>query len=290
MEYVLKPLSENLIVSKIANLHFFKFEKSFSTKDDKHPFHELIYVKKGSLHVSSSDYTGLLKRGELIIHRSNEVHSLTCPTDTSPIVIIIGFVCNTKDLDYFSRAPVKLNEGDKYKLAEIIKEGRNIFAPPYDIPTYNMRKKENIPFGGEQILKILIESFLINIVREFHFDSQHPDIKPLSPPTIKEVIAYLDSTFTQKISIDELVFLFNSNRSKLCREFKAVTGLTILEYINRKKIALAKELLSTTDKSITDIAAEMNFETIHYFTTFFKQQTGLSPKEYRATLPTTKTE
>ncbi len=282
MEFQLKTLTEQLTVNRIANIHFFEFSENFTTKDDSHPFYEFVFVKKGSLEISSASYSGRLNKGEMILHTPNELHSLTCPADSAPIVVIIGFESDTDALAPFSLQPKKLNKTQIDRLAEIIKIGRSIFAPPYNISTYNMKKKKNIPFGNEQLLKIFLETFLIELVKESQ--QRKPQTgTPLSHTSdIKEVISYLDDNYLEKILIDELVFIFNSNRSKLCREFKAKTGVTILEYINRKKLSHAKRLLEESNETITSIATKMNFDTIHYFTTFFKQQTGISPKEYRA--------
>ncbi len=282
MEFQLKSLSQVLTVNKIANIHFFEFEENFSTKNDYHPFFELVFVKKGKLYISAEDYKGTLHKGEMILHRPNEPHSLTCPTNSFPIIIILGFACDTALLNDFSSAPLPLTVSQIKALAEIVKIGRTIFAPPYNTPLYNMKKKKNIPFGNEQLLKIYLETFLIELVKGRA--TQTPSsLLPLSPPAkINDIIAYLEENYLQKVLIDELVFMFNSNRSKLCREFREATGMTILEYINQKKVAHAKRLLTQTNATITQIAEQMNFDTIHYFTYFFKQQTGLSPKEFRS--------
>ncbi len=286
MEFQLKTLTQQLCVNRIAHIHFFEFPENFATKNDSHPFFEFLFVKKGTLEISSSSYCGVLNKGEMILHNPSETHSLTCPADSAPIVIIIGFECETDALGEFSLAPKKLNKTQINRLAEIIKIGRTIFSPPYNISTYNMKKKKHIPFGNEQLLKIFLETFLIELVKEAQQRKPQTGTPLSHTSNIKEVIAYLDENYLEKILIDELVFIFNSNRSKLCREFKAKTGMTILEYINKKKIAYAKKLLEESADTITAIAAKMNFDTIHYFTSFFKQQTGVSPKEYRANLPT----
>ncbi len=281
MEFQLKSLSQVLTVNKIANIHFFEFEENFSTKDDYHPFFELVFVKKGKLYISSEDYAGTLHKGEMILHRPNELHSLTCPTNSFPITIIIGFECNTDSLNSLSLAPTLLTLSQIKALAEIIKIGRTIFAPPYNTPIYNMKKKKSVPFGNEQLLKIYLETFLIELVKGKSAQKLSAKAPAPAPTKMNDIIAYLEENYLQKILIDELVFMFNSNRSKLCREFKEATGTTVLEYINRKKIEHAKRLLLETNASITQIAEQMHFDTIHYFTFFFKKQTGLTPKEFQ---------
>ncbi len=282
MNFHLKTLENTLSVGKIANLHFFEFEKNFSTENDRHPFYELVFVASGNLIITSDGFSGKLSRNEMILHKPNESHSLSCPPHSSPAVIIIGFECTASGLENFSTQPIPLDENGIKKLAEIVKEGRNVFAPPYDVPTYDMKKKTTTLFGSEQMLKNLLEYFLIDCIRKAKFDEQlNASYRQPYGFHVKEVEQYLSENFLEKITIDELAFLFGTNRATLCREFKNAYGRTIGEYLNDKKISHAKEQISTTDKTFTEIAYDMNFETIHYFTRFFKKQTGKTPKEYR---------
>ncbi len=281
--FQLKSLSQVLTVERIANLHLFTFEANHMTEHNHHPFYELVFVTEGEMHVTSDGFSGVLQKNQMLIHRPDEVHFLTCPPQISPTVIIIGFSCTGYALDVFSDHAVTLGEQETGTLAQIVKEGRNIFAPPYDIPTFDMKKKENIPFGSEQLLKIYLEFFLIELVRAFGLHSERaPAVTACFP--IDEAIKYIDENFLEKTSIDEMAFLFRTNRATFCKEFKRATGKTLINYIADKKIALAKEKLANSNDTVTHIAYEMNFVTVHYFTKFFKKHTGFTPGDYKKRL------
>lgn len=286
MEFKLKSLKNELNITKIANVHFFEFKKNFFSKEDKHPFCELVFVSSGKLNIESQDYTGTLCKNQMILHRANTIHSLNCPPETTPVVIIIGFVCDTKKLNYFSYNPVTLKEPEIQKLAEVVKEGRNVFLPPYNKPTYDMRKKKKQLFGSEQLLKLTLEYFLISLIRQYeiHLHYEKPPLPSEKLLLINEIISYLDVNFLEKITIDELAFLFKTNRATLCHEFKKATNKTVIQYINDKKIMLAIQKIKNSDATFTEIADQLNFKSIHYFTLFFKKQLGMTPKEYKRSL------
>lgn len=284
MEYVTKKLNETLKIDGIVNVHFFEFSKDYYTKNDKHSFYELVFVSSGKLSITSEDFNGELEKNRLIIHRENEYHSLSCDKGSMPTVIIIGFTCSGKALDRFSKTPITLNDSDVKKLAEIIKEARNVFAPPYNVPVYDMKKKKNCPYGAEQMLKILLEYFLIGLMRksaEATKNVKTEELQSAEKLNVNEIVDYVNDNYLEKITLDELAFIFKTNRSTLCKEFKILTGFTITEFINDKKLKTAKNKILKTDKTFTEIAEELNFESIHYFTRFFKKMCGLSPKEFR---------
>lgn len=281
MEYSLKKLSTTLRVQEIAYVHFFEFQPDFFTTAENHPFYELVFVSSGSLSISSEDFSGKLEKNQMIIHRPDEDHALSCDSDSNPTVIIIGFSCDDERILRFSRSPLTLGVAEIKKLAEIIKEARNVFAPPYDIPMYDMKKRKNSPVGAEQLLGGLMEYFLINLIREHTDDTQKMVNENTERFSVNEIVSYISDNYKEKITLDELAFIFRTNRSTLCKEFKSATGKTIIEFMNDKKIDKAKSLILSTDLTFTEIAERLNFDSIHYFTRLFKNTTGFSPKDFR---------
>lgn len=277
----MQELNKSLSVTKIANVHFFEFEKNYSTKNDRHPFCELVFSYSGSLNVVSESFKGELKKGEMIIHQHNESHTLFTQKNRKTTVIVIGFQCFSPQLEYFSKRKVQLNEMEIKQLARIIKEARNVFAPPYDKPLYHMKKKPEQIFASEQILQSLLEIFLIELIRKYALHSHKERESEKKNFPIKEVLEYIDVHFSDKITLDEIAFLFNTNRSLFCREFKSATGTTFINYVNGKKIEAIKKVLLTESYSVTEIASRLNFESTAYLCRLFKKNTGFTPKEYR---------
>ena len=281
MEFNIKQLNESITITGIVNVHFFEFPEGYYTEPDKHNFYELLFVSSGEIIVSSERFNGTIKKNQMIIHSPKELHSLKCEKGFLPTAIIIGFTCSNNALNTFSNMPINLNYSDVKKLAEIIKEGRNVFAPPYNAPLFDMKKKKKMPYGSEQMLKILLEYLFIGILRK-NVAKHQPDDKGFSEPfSANEILTYLQENYSEKITLDELAFIFRTNRSTLCKEFKNLTGTTIMEYLISKRIEQAKNLIITTDKTLTEIAEIEGFESIHYFTRIFKKKMGISPTEYR---------
>lgn len=284
MEYKLKSFSYAISVTRIANLHYFEFTNEFYTSKGKHAFCELLYVDSGFITVDADNYKGVVKENQLIIHKNNEEHSLSCPENEASNVIIIGFECSCDELDAFSRCPVTLNEVQKKILTEIIKEGRSVFEPPYDIPSQkDMKKRKEYPFGADQLIKIKLENFLIELIRSktSSFINEKDEIVDNN---ISEVGRYLRENYKEKIKLAELCFLFGTNSTTLCNKFHALYGETIVSYINKLKIKEAKKLMRVGSYNLTEVSSMVGFSSVHYFSRTFKQYEGQSPTSYIKTI------
>lgn len=71
------------------------------------------------------------------------------------------------------------------------------------------------------------------------------------------------------------------SRATLYNKMKQLTGMGANDYVNRKRIERAVDLLLHTDASIGEISDRLGFEYPRYFSTLFKQVTGQSPSDYR---------
>ncbi len=149
MEFKLQELETPLVVSRIANVHYFEFTSQYQTTDDSHNFCELLYVDNGSLCVYADNYSGILSSNQLIIHRANELHSLKCNENINPHIIIIGFECDAPELKAFPMAPATLQPSHRKMLVGILNEGMNLFAPPYNIPNTLEMKKGRILLSAQ---------------------------------------------------------------------------------------------------------------------------------------------
>ena len=80
----------------------------------------------------------------------------------------------------------------------------------------------------------------------------------------------------------ELTEALNISPNYLSAMLKVLTGQSTQQHIHEKLIEKAKEKLSTTGLSISEIAYELGFEHSQSFSKLFKSKTNLSPLEFRA--------
>lgn len=91
----------------------------------------------------------------------------------------------------------------------------------------------------------------------------------------------LDRSYNAPISIDDLSREVALSPYYLIRAFRRVYKQTPHQYLVGQRIARAKELLRSSDLSITEICAAVGFESLGSFSTLFRKVAGVSPRAYR---------
>ncbi|OLS40023.1 DNA-binding response regulator [Bacillus sp. MRMR6] len=104
---------------------------------------------------------------------------------------------------------------------------------------------------------------------------------PSNREPIREAIEYINLNLKNELTQKEVADHVHLNPSYLSVLFKDHVKLTFSEYITRRRIQRAKELLIATNLPINDIAEESGYKTAKYFIKIFKELEGVTPSAYR---------
>lgn len=100
---------------------------------------------------------------------------------------------------------------------------------------------------------------------------------------ISLVTAYIDRNFMEELSLTYLAQMSHGSPYHLHRTFKKTTGLTPVEYIQQRRIECAKEILRSSNLTVSEIGKMVGLHNAPYFITLFKKLTGTTPAFYRLT-------
>ncbi|HEX3037560.1 MAG TPA: GyrI-like domain-containing protein [Oscillospiraceae bacterium] len=95
------------------------------------------------------------------------------------------------------------------------------------------------------------------------------------------VVNYVENHLCDQISPDEISKIIASPYTIFQRSFAQITGITLSEYIRRRKLTCAAYEIQNTDKRILDIALEYGYESADAFRVAFKRMHGISPNMVR---------
>ena len=98
---------------------------------------------------------------------------------------------------------------------------------------------------------------------------------------IKHAKKYIEQNYSQNISLKEVAEIIGYNATYFSSLFKKETGETFNEYLVKRRLEVAKELLRTTSDKIETIALTVGYNDVKHFNKIFKKDTTLKPSEYR---------
>ena len=120
--------------------------------------------------------------------------------------------------------------------------------------------------------------FLYELLRLQPVDAGHPHTVE---PRIEAVVEYIRAHPGDPLPLNELAAVSGYSLSRFKALFRSQTGVTPAMYITDFKISTAKQLLTSTEDSVADIAYTLGWSSPNYFCSVFKKLTGLSPLQYR---------
>lgn len=98
---------------------------------------------------------------------------------------------------------------------------------------------------------------------------------------VVKILNYIDDNLYKRITMDEISSIFYFNKDYLMRIFKKELDITIMDYINKRRIYNSLELLKNTDDLVIKIALNSGYSSLEYYSETFTKVLGVSPLTYR---------
>ncbi len=104
-------------------------------------------------------------------------------------------------------------------------------------------------------------------------------VTPSGKQLIDEIERFIDAHISEEIDISRLCREFSISRTRLYEQTGKYIGGGIAAYIRKKRLEYAKNLIRTTDMSVSEISDAVGFSDYNYFLRIFKQEFGMSPRK-----------
>ncbi len=98
---------------------------------------------------------------------------------------------------------------------------------------------------------------------------------------IRNAILFIRRRITTSISLQDIADYLFVSKEHLARQFKKETKMTVSKFINHAKIIESKKLLKERNHTVLDISTMLGFSSSSHFTKVFKEEMGLTPKQYQ---------
>lgn len=93
---------------------------------------------------------------------------------------------------------------------------------------------------------------------------------------------YIDTHLNETISLDALSEMAGLSTPYLSKQFKDILNVSFIDYLTNARMERARELLLSSDLSVTAISAQVGYSNLQYFSSRFKNKYGVTPSQYRS--------
>ncbi len=264
--------------------------RGMTTSPHIHEFIEILYCNLGEFRVTVNKQNQMLRKGDLIIINSREVHeayAASVPARYTVIKFSPELLCSTPKsiFEYKYMLPFTIENSDlNHLFTHEITDGTCVPEIVKNILTeYNEKK-----YGFELAVRGEICRLFLWILRGWLSDGMNLDFaQNLNESTmlkLKDVFEYIEKNPQEDITLEKSAAMCSFSPSHFSRVFKRATGKNFTDYLNAQRISAAQKLLVTSELNITEIAMECGFSSTSYFIKKFRDKTGMSPKKYRAAI------
>lgn len=247
------------------------------------PFHwhmeyELIRILSGSISLSVDGYAQVLTKGDTAVISSGAVHGgipedcvYECLVfDTSRFMESSSALLHRKYLDFFDADTL---------IHPFFKAGTI-----YSELIFQMFDAMNRKYIGYEFFTIgLMWQLFGQILHHHAYTVTDLNVRRSAKSTeqIKSVLNYIRKNYATRLTLADLADILNLSPEHFCRLFHSITGKSPIDYLNYYRIECACELLSSSQKSITEAAYSCGFNDLGYFNRMFKKYKKITPGRYQ---------
>lgn len=264
-------IEDTLRLGGIYTLFYREEESGFLFKGEKHSMYELTYVDRGQLHCVVDGNGYLLKQGQMMIFGPNRWHMQYTDLDMTVRFLTISF-----DLDHapegrlFDRV-IDLSSTEASFLKHLLQEIE-----------INDRLRNDF-------IRCYLKMLLLTVLRDVN--GQKKRLKtPLAlrneNTIVSRTLQYIAEHVYDKLSVETVAKETGVSASHLTALFHRQMNISPGEYIRRVKLEESKALIRDGQMNFSQIAAALNYSTIHHFSRQFKDNFGISPSEYAKSIRT----
>lgn len=233
-----------------------------------HEHIELLFFTAGSTKIMCGSKMYSVKENDLIFVNSNNLHAFSSntPVDYYCLIINLSFFADVNFENILIEPHIK---GDDF-IHRIFNE---IFEEYFSHSSgWDMAVKGKM----YELMTYLLRNYKLAELPENAYNARIAKLKRMNT-----VLQFISKHYNEKISTSMLAKKCFLSEAYFCRFFKNEVGLSVSDYVNKMRIDKATVLLKNTSLSITELATNVGFDDINYFSRIFKKYKKMSPTEYR---------
>ena len=246
----------------------------------EHEFFEVFFFLSGDVSYVIEGRTYQLRPGDILLTDNRDIHKPDIhndkPYERFVIWIQPDFLTRTKELGSDLTACFTDASAKKYKL---IRPESGVLTHLKGICEKMLRSRDGSEFGSSTLSYIYLIEFLVYLNRAYFAtpDAIRKDVT--ENEKINEVVAYINDNLSSDLTLDRLADVCFISKSHLAHQFKTYTGLTLYQFIIKKRVTVARNMIRA-GSPVMDACMRCGFNDYSNFLKAFKREFGRNPKEF----------
>ena len=258
-------LDRQIRIDGIYTFFYQEREQGFIFSGEEHPMPELTYVDQGELHTVADGQDILLKQGELAFKGPHQWHMDYADMGVAPRYVTITFDLEGVDITPLLNRKFTANQQAVSLIQQMLREQERMDA-----------------WSADMILSHLT-ALVLNMLR--HADGPDSKLKASNSvhsenEIIRRAQQYISTHVREKLSVPLVAKMVDVSPSYLTALFHKNLQISPGEYIRRIKLQESKQMIRSGSMNFTEIAAALQYSTVHHFSRQFKDKFGITPSEY----------
>lgn len=267
--------------------YVYRYAKPIEPVFHSHIHYEVYYFHEGKCNYLIGDQIYNLVPGDLILMYGMTLHCAKTDPSFPYIRSIIHFdPAILRPFLSFPQALPIMEPFEQFKNYRLCLRGEDKAEVERILTVMQEHKQRGDKVGESRVLLSFID--LLHFIYDQCLQPlrDQRDFPSDKEKTVQDVIALLESRYTEdELNMLQLQDQLHLSKSYLAKIFKEVTGVTIFEYVYRKRINEARILfLLHPDLNVTEVCFRLGFKHLAHFSRLFKQHIGVSPERYKKQL------
>lgn len=272
--------------SQIMTERYYEFHHSYNetppvVEFHQHPFYEIFFFLSGNVNYIIEGRSYKLRPGDILLTSSSDIHR----PDIRPgrpyerIVIWLADDFFERLQDFYDEDFTACFTDAALKDYRLIRPDSQNIAHLKQLCEEMSRARDSHEMGKRALTSAYLTEFLVYVSRAY-YDSPDSVKKDVTEnEKVNQLITYINENLAEELSLDQLAARFYISKYYLSRQFKQFTGLSLYQYIIKKRLISARNMLRA-GSPVMDACLCCGFSDYSNFLKAFKREFGQNPSKY----------